>query len=65
MVEKCRLDISTPRSTNVSLDKETAQDLYEFFGELCRDGDYVEPALLEIGPEVEVPEISERLYRTH
>ena len=48
------------RSTNVSLDRETAQDLYEFFGELCRDGDYVEPALLEIGPEVEVPEISER-----
>ena len=53
------------RSTNVSLDRETAQDLYELFGELCRDGDYVEPALLEIGPEVEVPEISERLYRTH
>ena len=48
------------RSTNVSLDKETAQDLNDFFGELCTDGDYVEPALLEIGPEVEVPEISER-----
>ena len=48
------------RSTNVSLDRETAQDLNEFFGELCTDGDYVEPALLEIGPEVEVPEISER-----
>ena len=32
----------------------------EFFGELCRDGNYVEPAFLEIGPEVEVPEISER-----
>ena len=27
---------------------------------MCTDGDYVEPALLEIGPEVEVPEISER-----
>ena len=48
------------RSTNVSLDKETAQDLNDFFGELCTDDDYVEPALLEIGPEVEVPEISER-----
>jgi len=47
------------RSTNVSLDRETAQDLNEFFGELCTDGDCVEPALLEIGPEVEVPEISE------
>ena len=40
---------------------ETAQDLNEFFGELCTDDDYVELALLEIGPEVEVPEISERL----
>ena len=48
------------RSTNVSLDRETAQDLNEFFGELCTDDDCVEPALLEIGPEVEVPEISER-----
>ncbi|XP_044179146.1 uncharacterized protein LOC122960758 [Acropora millepora] len=48
------------QSTNVSLDRETAQDLNDFFGELCTAGDYVEPALLEIGPEVEVPEISER-----
>ena len=48
------------RSTNVSLDRETAQDLNEYFGDLCTDGDYVEPALLEIGPEVKVPEISER-----
>ena len=32
----------------------------EFFGELCIDSDYVEPTLLEIGPEVEVPEISVR-----
>ena len=48
------------QSTYVSLDRETAQDLNDFFGELCTDGDYVEPALLEIGPEVEVPEISER-----
>ena len=32
----------------------------EFFRELCTDSDYVEPALVEIGPEVEVPEISER-----
>ena len=47
-------------STNVSLDRETAQDLNDFFGELCTDGDYVEPALLEIGPEVEAPEIGER-----
>ena len=35
------------RSTNVSLDRETAQDLNEFFGELCTDCNYVEPALLE------------------
>ena len=48
------------RSTNVSLDREIAQDFNEFFDELCTDSDYVEPALLEIGPEVEVPEISER-----
>ncbi|PFX20102.1 Lachesin [Stylophora pistillata] len=48
------------RSTNVSLDRETAQDLNEYFGDLCTDGDSVEPALLEIGPEVKVPEISER-----
>ena len=44
----------------ISLDKDTAQDLNEFFGELCTDRDYVEPALVEIGPEVEAPEISER-----
>ena len=31
----------------------------EFFGELCTDGDYIDPALLKIGQEVEVPEISE------
>ena len=48
------------QSTNVSLDRKTAQDLNDFFGELCTDGDYVELALLEIGLEVEVPEISER-----
>ena len=46
------------RSTNLSLDRESTQDLNEFFGELCTDGDYVEPVLLEIGPEVDVPEIS-------
>ena len=27
------------RSTNVSLHRETAQDLNEFFGELCTDSD--------------------------
>ena len=48
------------QSTNVSLDRETAQDLNECFGELCTDSDYVEPALVEIGSEVEAPEISER-----
>ena len=48
------------RSTNVSLDSETAQGLNEVFGELCTDSDYVEPTLLEISPEVKVPEISER-----
>ena len=43
------------------MDRETAQDLNEFFGELCTDSDhYVEPELVEIGPEVEAPEISER-----
>ena len=46
--------------SNVSLDRETAQDLNEFFGELCKDDDHLEPALLKIDPEVEVPEISER-----
>ena len=35
-------------------------DPHSPFGELCTDGDYVEPVLLEIGPEVEVPEISQR-----
>ncbi|XP_015763833.1 PREDICTED: uncharacterized protein LOC107342835 [Acropora digitifera] len=48
------------QSTYVSLDRETAQDLNEFFGELCTDSDYVEPALVEIGNEVVAPEISER-----
>ena len=47
------------RSTNVTLDRETALDLNECFCELCTDSDYVEPALLEIGPDVEVLEINE------
>ena len=34
-------------------------EMNEFFGELCTDGDYIDPALLKIGQEVEVPEISE------
>ena len=33
---------STNVSADVSLDRETAQDLNEFFGELCTDGDYVD-----------------------
>ena len=57
MVEKRRFDITTPAIHKLSLDRETAQDLNEFFGELCTDSDYVEPALVEIGPEVEAPEI--------
>ena len=48
------------QSTKVSLDRETAQDLNEFFGELCTDSEYVEPESVEIGHEVEAPEISER-----
>ena len=48
------------QSTNVSLDRETAQDLNEFFGELCTDSHYVEPESVEIGHEVEAPEINER-----
>lgn len=47
MREKRRLNISTPA---------IRKRFTEFFGELCTDSDYVEPALLEIGPEVEVPE---------
>lgn len=42
-----------------TLDREIAQNLNEFFSELCMDSDYVEPVLLEIAPEVKVPEISE------
>ena len=59
MVENVDLIFQHRRYTNVSLDKEIAQVLNEFFSELCTDGDYIEPVLLEIGPEVEVPKISE------
>ena len=63
MVENVNLLSQRRRSTNVSPDRETTQDMNEFFCELCTDSDYVEPTLLDIGPEVEVQEISERYVR--
>ena len=43
-----------------SLDNQTLQDLNNYFGDLCFDSDYIEPNLMEIRENCEVPEISER-----
>ena len=48
------------RCSCIKLDNQTLQDLNNYFGDLCFDTDYIEPNLMEIRENCEVPEISER-----
>ena len=43
----------------------TLRELNNYFAELCTDDVYTAPTLLEIGEEVEIPTVSERVCVEH
>ena len=48
------------RALSISLDDQMILDLNKYFCDLCLDTDYIEPTLMEIKQDCEVPQISER-----
>ena len=48
------------RALSISLDDQMILDLNNYFCDLCLDADYIEPTLMEIKEDFEVPQISER-----
>ena len=48
------------QTSTAALDNRMIFDLNEYFSEHCTDSSYIQPTLMEIGPDVEIPNISER-----
>ena len=47
-------------SAKVSLDKESLDELNDYFVDLCWDTEYKQPTLAEVNNDCHAPEISER-----
>ena len=48
------------RSMVLSLDHASLEELNDYFGELCSENTYMEPAPIELGEDHVIPEITER-----